>query len=352
MSAAIIGVGATLALGGTLATGVAVGGLAAGAVSYANSSKNAKNASNLAGQAGQASQVDIGALNDQVVAQSKANAQASRDLEMQLTPEVAKLRTQGNENLLSFMNQGQDPAIQKGHDMLASNLGVPINSPLLNAAIAKAQSDLALGGKLSQDQQNEAARKGGAQAGTVAPGGNLGLARDLTARDLGLTSYGVEQQRLQNASTIGGQELGMKEFDANNLLNSLSTLQSIHNNQFNQTLAAAQYGQSIAPPEVGLSPTAVANIAIGNKNATGAALANQANIAGNTANNQLGAAGSLAGYGLNAITSMNRSPGTTQTVSNTAQAFGGGAPLTGTVDAANASFNTLPASGYNYLTGM
>lgn len=282
-------------------------GIAAAASVY--SAQSAKSNTNKAIQAqkdaANASKVDINALNDQTKSIATQNAIDSANLEKQLTPEVPILRQQANQGVIDSMNNN-DPGIAKGKALLEQGLGVPLNTPLLNSAIAKAQSDLALGGKLSQDTQNLATRKAAATAGGIAgPGGGLGLGRDLTARDLGLTSTQLEQQRLQNASQLGGQELNQQEANQSNLLNSLNALRAIHDTKFNQYLSAAQYGQSIRQPNVGLDPTAAANIAVGNSNAAGAAASNQANIYGQQANNNARLAGQALGYGYQAWNSYN-----------------------------------------------
>ncbi len=282
---------------------VAVGGAAV----VANQAHvNSNRATNAAATAASANQIDITALDAQTKAAAIQNATDSANLEKQLTPEVPALRTAANTAVLNSLNQGLDPSIAKGQAMLSSNLGVPLNTPLLNSAIAKAQSDLSLGGRLSTDQQNQATRTGAATAGSVAgPGGGLGLGRDLTARDLGLTSYNVEQQRLQNASTIGGQELNQQQDNSNNLLDQINTLSSIHNNQFNQQLAAAQYGQSIAPPQVGLDPSAIANLTVANQNVKAGGYTSQANIAGAQSAADYKLAGQALGYGVNILAGAN-----------------------------------------------
>lgn len=289
-----------------------------------NNNQQKKAAQGLAGKQaalGQQAQTDIPALNTLTQQTAQNNALMSAALEKQLTPEVPALRTAANNAVLGMVSN-QDPSIAKSQSILDSQLGVPLNTPLLNSAIAKAQSDLALGGKLSADQQGTATRQGLATAGTVAPG-SLGLGRDLTARDLGMTSYQVEQQRLQNASSIGGQELSQQEYNSNNLLNQIASLRAIHNDQFTQALSAAQYGQSIQQPTVGLDPSAVANLTIANQNALIGAATNANNIQGaqNAANAT--ANGQMLGFGTQAIKGLGSS-GWFTTSPNTTQQPGSG----------------------------
>lgn len=275
-----------------IALATVVVGAGAAAVS-ADSSRKAIHAQQDAAKAGKA---DIDQLNAQTVALSKQNAIDSAALEKQLTPEVASLRTGANQQLLAGLGK-TDPNVERAKGMLGQNLGVPLNTPLLNAAIAKAQSDLALGGNLSQDVQNSATRKALATAGSVG-GGGLGLGRDLVARDLGLTSMQVAQQRLQNASQLGGQELDLGTANSTNFLNQLNILRAINDSQFGQNMSLAQYAQGIAQPIVGLDPGSAANLAMGNANGASAALANSANIRGQQSQNYANLAGQALGYGL------------------------------------------------------
>jgi hypothetical protein len=274
-----------------VATAIAIGGLAVSAASAVNSADNQRKALHAQQDAAKAAG-DIGALNDITTDQSKQNALDSRALEEQLSPEVVALRQSANTNLLGAINQPQNGSVTRGQSLVEQNMGVPLNTPLLNAAIAKAQADLGLGGRLSTDAQNAATRGAAARAGQV--GGGLDLGRDLTARDLGLTSANVEQQRLMNASQLGGQELNREQSNQSNLLNSLNTLRSINDTRFNQLLATAQYSNSIAPPLVGLDPGSAAGIRIAALNAQGAAGANAANVQGAQSNAYL----NLAGQGL------------------------------------------------------
>ena len=266
-------IGATAALGG-----VAV---------QANAASQARKAANNSG-------VDIAALDEQTRAIARRNALESAELERQLTPEVPGLRTASNMAVLGGLgpNANQDQSIA----MLMARMGQTMSTPLLNDAIAKAQSDLALGGQLSLDQKNAATRGAASRTGTVT--GGLGLGRDVAARDLGMTAYQVEQQRLANAGSLGGLELNREQANAGNFLSQFGALNSYYNNQRSLDLAAAQYANSIAPPVVGLDPSSVANLAIGNNNAQTQARIGAANVAGGTGQGLMGFGGGLLGYGL------------------------------------------------------
>ncbi len=262
-----------------------------------------KKAAQTAAEAGKAAQVDINALDEQTRQIALKNAEQSANLERLMTPEVPQLRTAANNAVIQGLQS--DSSIDTAKAKLSSSLGIPLNTPLLNEAIAKARQDLALGGKLSADTQNSVTRKGLATAGTV--GGGLGLGRDIVARDLGLTSQQLEQQRLSNAFSGAGLEQTNATNNQANLLNQIQLLQSINSNRNNFSLGAAAYGQSIQQPIVGLDPASAGNIAVGNSNATGAALANKANIQGQQATNYGNMAGQIGG-GLLAYNMYNQKP--------------------------------------------
>lgn len=252
----------------------------------------------LAGQKG----VDIDALDQKARDIAARNARESAALEEALTPEVPQLRRTANRGVLSGLGSSDsemasESALMKGLD----GPGVAqVQSPLLQAAIAKAKADLELGGTLPLDVRNMVARRAGAQAGTV--GGNMGLGRDIAARDLGLTSLDLSNQRLQNASTIGGQEMqmgfGNADIDFRNagtMLSQIQMLNSINQNRFGRNLAAAGYGESIQRPTVGLDPGSVVDLTVGNTNMSNAAAANKANINGKQVNDWTKFAGSVLG---------------------------------------------------------
>lgn len=272
--------------------------LSAGAGIY-----NSLKGQNTAQQAGQASQVDVAALDEQTRRIAKQNALDSAALEQQLTPEVPQLRTAANTGILAGLTPTAGEA--SATSLLQSQIGQPvagdINPGLLNEAVAKARSDLALGGQLPQELQNLVTRTALAHAGAVG-GGGLGLGRDIAARDLGLTSLGLQKDRLLQAASLGGQEAGVQQFNvgthfqnANNLLQQIQMLQAISQGQYGRQLAAGQFGQSIQQPITGLDPTAVANVTVGNQNNQAKYLANQANIQGQQGNNYLALAGNLLG---------------------------------------------------------
>lgn len=239
-------------------TALVVGATAAatGAATQLKASSDARKAASKTG-------VDINALDAQTRQIALRNARESAALEQQMNPEIVALRLRANQQALA--NLTRDPNQEAAIGMLLSGLGQNYNTALTDAAIAKAQQDLALGGQLSQDQRNEATRSALAKTGVIT--GNLGLGRDIVARDLGITSAQLEQQRLQNAANLAGLELNREQANATNFLNSIGLLNNYYNNNRNMDLATAQYAQSIQQPIVGLDPASIANLTVGNANA-------------------------------------------------------------------------------------
>ncbi len=264
-----------------------------------------KKAQGAANAAANASQVDIDSLDAKTRAIAKQNALDSAALEQQLTPEVPALRTAANTAVLNGI--GPTAAENASQAQLMGGLGKDVagrvNTPLLQAAIAKAKADLAMGGRLPQDVQNLVTRRALSNSGTVS--GGLGLGRDISARDLGLTSLDLSNQRLQTAGQLGAQELGVETENNNTAFNNAShqlnlvqLLRSLGGDQFGRSLSAAQYGESIARPVVGLDPGSVADLAVGNASNKSAALSNSANIAGRQSQNYLNLAGQIGGNAL------------------------------------------------------
>lgn len=318
--------------------------------------------------AGAGGTVDLGLAQQAAQGIAAQNAANSSALEAQYNPGAQELRSGSLQSLLAGLNAPQQgvegtlptvpvagpaPVSAQNQALLAqvaAQAGQPLqnvgyDSPLTRAAIAKAQADLALGGQLPQDVAQLVARKAFAQAGALTGGRGLGNGRDITARDLGLTSLDLENARLQAAlqggsaevnlnQGISNQQLAAQQYARNNLLqsqgatqadqaqqnalyvqqqqlaqqaaaqeasnyfNQNSLLQSIQNGTFGRNLAAAQLGQSITPPASGLDPGAVVNLAVGNSNVAANAQQNANAAAAQAANNKSQLGGQLLGTAL------------------------------------------------------
>lgn len=312
-----------------VATAIAAVGAAAAVAGTVSTISSQKKAANLAQQQADRANtnpagVDINALDAQARGIASKNAADSAALQEKYNPGVAGLRTASTQALTNGLSQ--DPRVTSIADQVASQAGrmptgISYDSPLLRDAIARARGDLTLGGSLDKETQNQVARKSLAMAGNVQGGGygGLNLGRDITARDLGLTSLQLENQRLQNAASLGGQEAALGQGNANlslqaqlagtnNLFNSANFLSSLDNGQFSKALSASQLSQNIAAPQSGLDPGSVANLAVGNSNAQANQQQNAAALQIGAANNQAANYAKLAGTGLGFVQNYLNTP--------------------------------------------
>lgn len=302
---------------------IAVGVTAVGAVGSAVGSAQQSKAAKKAAAAGAGSGVDIASLDQQARDLSKRNAADSAALEARFNPEVAALRQQATESLLPYTGTN-NPLSTTGQTLRSSLYNDFSNagnaqlqqSPLLADAIARARADLALGGGLDTATRNEISRRAAANAGSVG-GGGLGLGRDLSARDLGISALQLGNQRLMNASSLGAQEQAFNnaqgQFGLQNTAQRLSTaglISDLGQQDFNRQFQLAQFGQSIARPQTGLDPTSLVNLTVGNQNATNAAAQNAAAVQAQSGNSLMGLGGNLigAGAGLYANRQPSKSP--------------------------------------------
>lgn len=316
-------VGTALALIGAAS---AVAGTAIAAKGLSNSEKAAKAAASA--KPPQVNIADTQAQAQQIAAQNAANSAA---LEAQYNPGAAELRAGGLQSLLAALNDPNTDRNELASRIMAqagqplSSVNAPtaqqFDSALTRQAVEAAARDLALGGQLPQDVRNLVARGALAKSGTVT--GGLQLGRDLTTRDLGLTSLDLYNKRLQNAAAIAQQEaalgqanaalraqndsLGLQaagmnlqseQFGRTNLLNSASFLDQLSSGDFARAFQAAQLGQNIAQPASGLDPGSVANIAIGNQNAAAGQQQNASALAAGVGNQQAAFGSQLAGTGI------------------------------------------------------
>lgn len=322
----------------------AVGGLALSAKAMSDQKKAAAQAADAAKNSG----VNIADVSRQAEEQALRNIIRSREIEDQFAPQNRQFREGTLAALVENMKSGADSSkIQEYIDRAGGAstyagpaAGQPLvageaNSALLQDAVKRAQQELAMGYELPQDVRNLVARQAAATSGRVT--GNLGLGRDIGLRDLGLTSLDIAQRRLTNASTLGQADLGASQFntglqynaqrdnlgarqfdaqqrqqasqfDAGNNLNIAQLLQAMKSGDFSNYLQAAQLGQSIAPPVVGLDPTAIANLAVGNSNQQGAAAQNAAAIRGSAAQGLGQFGGQLTGFGLSGLANYKPAP--------------------------------------------
>lgn len=265
----------------------------AGSLIAANQQKKA-----LEGAMGAQKQVDIGKL----VADSRVNAEenlkrslqleqqylpgqaaareaATQQFLQQLSPQAAAQRQAAVDQLLGFTAGGAQPTYK--------------GSELFQSATDKILADLNLGGKL--DAETQAAVTRGALQG-AGGAGILGsqAGRGLVARDLGLTSLQLQQARQQAALQAGQiqSQLGLSQ--AQQYLQSLGLAVDATTGQLQQ--AGNLYGlvQNIPLPESGLTSADIANVTVGQTNASNQAAMQAAGIrAANTSQMIGGITGAL-----------------------------------------------------------
>lgn len=193
---------------------------------------------------------------------ARANLANSIALEQQYRPGTAALRTTVDQSLQNLAT-GNTPGLQARDSLLSTLGGSFVSNPLLEESANRILGNLRLGGALGPDVQAQAMQAALQKGGAAGISGS-GAARGLVARDLGLTSLGLEQQRIQQAQQAGGllAELGLKD---------LATRGSLVTNAAGQDISRSNILASIvdarALPESGLSPGAIANLYVGDKNA-------------------------------------------------------------------------------------
>ena len=256
--------------------------------------------------------LDPQALSDMVSRQARNNAIGSRALEAEIDPALAAARDESMEALLADIRGG---GVMGGdlESLLSrfteSELGVPElqQSELLNSARSEAMRELNLGYELPQDIRNLVARTA---AGRGSASGVLGgqAGRDIGARDLGLTSMDIFNQRMNRASGLGMQEeqtnIGQQGLAAtiqnqNRMFQfgAGKALGDMRQREFMNRFGTAQFTQGIDRPMSGLDPGALASCMVGDVNQRNEIVGNantaQLNAATDAKGNQLGMMGDV-----------------------------------------------------------
>lgn len=299
-------------------TTAAVIGAAASAYSAIDSADKQRKAMHQAEDAAKAASsgtgggtVDTAALQRQAQEIALQNAANSAALEAKYNPGVGEFRAGSIEALMAALNR---PTSERDNlaARIAAQAGQPLStqgfdSVLTRQAVEAASRDLALGGELPKDVRNLVTQRALERSGGVT--GKLDLGRDLSVRDLGLTSLDLYNKRLANAAALGSQEAGLEQANAamraqaeqygrGNLFQSADFLESVASGDFAKALAAAQFGQNIAQPASGLDPGSVVNLAVGNSNIAANAQQQANALAAQTANQKSGMSSQLIGTGL------------------------------------------------------
>lgn len=328
---AAVGGGSALAGAATLATaGAGIYGAVKGADQARKAANQASDQAKAAAAGTGGGAVNIAQLDQQAREIAQRNAADSAALEAQYNPGAQQLRAGSMQAVLAGLPR--TPETERLSQLIMAQAGQPLSrisapgaeqfdSALTRQAVEQAAADLVLGGELPQDVRNLVARNALARSGQVT--GGLQLGRDLTTRDLGLTSLDLRNRRLQTAAALGAQEAALGQGNANlrqasnalgvnvaglnmqgeqygrgNLFDSASFLQNINSGDFSRALAAAQLGQNIAAPMAGLDPGSVVNLAVGNSNLAANSAQQAAALQAASGNQKLALGGQLLGTGL------------------------------------------------------
>jgi hypothetical protein len=246
------------------------------------------------------------------------NARRSKSMEAELDPELAALRPEVygalREQLASRPSVSETSAVRERimQDLLGEDVTLDLpelqSSQLLQDAIRRAEEELAMGGRIPADVQQAIFQSSQARAGQAGlAGGQAG--RDITARDLGLTSLDLRNQRLGQAAQLGQVQQGMGErqqglkaalnqFNQGLLqarrgerMSGLNFLESLRGQGIGQGLGATT---AIPEPMSGLDPGSAADIFVGDINAANQYALQRAGINAQQRNANAGLMGGIA----------------------------------------------------------
>lgn len=209
----------------------------------------------------------------------------SFSLEQQYNPQQAALRTTTN-SALSNLASGNTPGQIASNSLLdqignskvdVSGIGSGSVNPLLAESTNRILANLRLGGALGPDVQAQTVQAALEKGGAAGISGS-GAARGLVARDLGLTSLGLEKDRIAQAQAAGttqaqlgfqGQQLQLngQSLQLQDFLQRLGLAQTASGQDTQRTDLLSQIVDSRALPSAGLDPGSIASLYVGNSNA-------------------------------------------------------------------------------------
>lgn len=233
------------------------------------------------GAAGDAAQAQINAIKNEPKLNPTAIADAAQQqdlnryeqqfqLQQQVDPQSAALRTQGASGILSGLaaNAGNNTAADQSLAQLQTQSGQlnAATDPVISQLISSAQSELAAGATLPPSFQQELVTSGLQQSsaagnslnGTGAAGSNLNTL-------LGSAGINLQAQRQQQAQGALSSASSLEQQRAN-ILSGIATLDNtLRGTKMNQAETANQIGVNNVP-NIGLSGTSLANLMVGQTN--------------------------------------------------------------------------------------
>lgn len=215
--------------------------------------------------------LDLGKLIEDARGQYAKNYSDQLALERQFNPGQAALRDLSNAGLTN-LSTGNTQALRMRDSLLASGrsdlLDTGAANPLLAESSDSILNSLRMGGNLSAETQN-AVTRGALQKGGFAGISGSQAGRGLVARDLGLTSLALEQQRQQAGLTAGqalSQDAASRSTQALNRFNALSGFAgNVAGQDIDTQLRLASEMSGRPYPVAGLNPASTFSAAIGDK---------------------------------------------------------------------------------------
>lgn len=274
-----------------------VGSLAISAYgAYSKSQADKKAASTTAaGSTGGYQPLDISKIIADARSAAETNISTSINLENQYLPGTAALRTTTN-NALQTLGNGTGTGTVAQNSLLSQIGTSNATNPLLQESANRIMDNLRLGGHLGQDAQS-AAVQGALQQGGASGISGSGAGRGLVARDLGLTSIGLENQRIGAAQSAGATQAQLAQSD---YASRLGLATGAAGQQAQQSGLLASLVDARAYPNAGLDPGSIASLYVGQNNAQNQYNLTAAAIAQQQRNQNLNG---LLGFGSTAISS-------------------------------------------------
>jgi hypothetical protein len=232
--------------------------LTAGATIYA--ANEARKGGKEAAAAIESGKVDPNEVSRLTREEGRRNLLESLDVEAEVVPENQALRRGATKALLPLVGDTGTTEQIAAIDRQIGEGGTADESQLLTESIAEARRQLQLGGSLDSVTRNEISRR------AIAAGGNTGAARFLVPRDLGISSLQLATDRLERGGRFGQIDQGRNQQAFENLARLRQLRTQLGQSRQNQAIQLAGFGQSLAPPDVGLAPGEFAGLFVQNQN--------------------------------------------------------------------------------------
>lgn len=222
--------------------------------------------------------LDINKVINEARTTASQNLENSIGLEAKFRPGTAALR-RTTDDVLGNIASGNTAGFAARDRMAADFFGSGGTNDLLAESTNRILGQLRLGGQLDPETQNAVMRGALEGSGTAGISGS-GAGRGLVARDLGLTSLGLMQQRQANALNAG-------QILQNSQLSALNAGTALAGQDLQRGGLLAGIIDARAMPESGLSPDSVANMYVADNNARNQVNATNAQIAAQSRNQML-----------------------------------------------------------------